>query len=83
MRTYSIEPYIHNGEQQGYLVTCKHSKWRASHSAIELCETAILKQDKLWGQIHHKPYVYGKDFQITYKNCESEGISDVRLALYR
>lgn len=83
MRNYIIQPYLHNGEQQGYLVTSNRSRWRASHSAIELCETAILKREKLWGDAHRKSHIYGKDFQIIYNNCESEEISDVRLALYR
>lgn len=83
MRTYIIEPYFYNGEQQGYLVQNKHTKWKASHSAIELCETHVLRLEQMLGATNNKPRIYGKDFQIIYNNCESEGISDARLALYR
>lgn len=85
MRTYIIQPcYNEAFEQAGYDVTCKHDKWKASHGAIELCETAVLRREHLKGKGRNKHQVYGKDYQITYKDCTSEtGISEARLALYR
>lgn len=85
MRNYIIQPcYTKSQEQQGYNVTCKYDKWKASHSAIELCETAVLRREHRIGKDLNKHQVYGKDYQITYKDCTSEtGISEARLALYR
>lgn len=88
MRTYIITPcyrQLHNGvkEQQGYDVTCPVDRWKVSHGAVELCETAIFKYEKL-RSIGKKTKIYGKDYQILYKNCVSEAkINEARLSLYK
>lgn len=89
MRTYVITPCyrtLNDGtpEQQGYDVTCSFGRWKASHGAVELCETAVLKREQMRSTDRRKQQIYGKDYQIIYKNCKSEaGIIQARLELYQ